>query len=77
VPVAVDLDFRLIDGNFLSIPEVGLEEVLQPMKPQSDRLRRAIDERFDSSVSEASMVEKRREDTPVRRRVLTRNTFYW
>jgi hypothetical protein len=47
---AVDFDFRLIDGDFLTSPAVRLEEVLQPMKPGSDRLVGPINERFDSPI---------------------------
>ena len=47
---AVNLDFRLIDGNLLPSPTVRLEKLLQPMKPLSDRLTRAVDKRFDSPV---------------------------
>ncbi len=32
--VAVDFDFRLIDGDLLAIPSVGLKEVFQSMKPR-------------------------------------------
>jgi hypothetical protein len=72
---AVDLDFRLIDGDFLAILAVRLEEVFEPVKPLSDRLIRPIDARFDPSVREASMIQKRREDTPLSRRVLTGKYF--
>jgi len=47
---AVDLDFRLIDGDFLATPAVRFEQILQPMKPLSDRLIRPIDKRFDPSI---------------------------
>jgi hypothetical protein len=38
---AVDLDFRLIDGDLLTNPAVRLEDVFQPVKPLSDRLIRS------------------------------------
>ena len=47
--LAVDLDFRLVDGDLLTNPAVRFEEVVQPMKPLSDRLVRPINERFDSA----------------------------
>ena len=47
---AVDLDFRLIDGHFLPLPAVRLEEMFQPMKPLPGRLIRPINERFDSPI---------------------------
>jgi hypothetical protein len=77
VLLAVDLEFRFIDGDLLAILAVRLEEVGQPMKPLSDCLVKSIDERFDSPILEASMVQKRREDTPLGRRVLTVNTCCW
>jgi len=47
---AVDLEFRLIDGDFLMSPAVWLEDVFEPMKSLSDRLVRAVNKRLDSSV---------------------------
>jgi hypothetical protein len=49
--------------------------MLQPVKPLSDRLVRPVNGRFDPPVREPSVVQKRREDTPTERRVLTRNYF--
>lgn len=43
-------DFRLVDGDLVSILAVGLKQVLQPVKPVSDRLVRAVNERFDLPV---------------------------
>ena len=54
---AISPNFRLIDGDFLSIPAVGLEEVIQSMKALSVRFIRTINKRFDSPVREASMVK--------------------
>ena len=73
--LAVDLDLRLVDGDLLTSPAVGLEQTFQPMEPLSDRLVRPINERFDSAVRQASVIQKRREDTPLGRRVLTRKYF--
>jgi hypothetical protein len=57
--MAVDLDFRLIDGYLLSVPAVGLEQVLTPVKLVSDRLVATVHERFDPPVRESSMIQKR------------------
>ena len=38
VPSAIDFNFRLTDGNFLTNPTVRLEDMFQLMKPPSDRL---------------------------------------
>ena len=73
--LAVDFDLRLVDGDFLTSPAVGLEERFQSVELLSDRLVRSINERFDSAVREASVIQKRRDDTPLRRRVLTRKYF--
>jgi hypothetical protein len=41
------------------------------MEPLSDRLVRPIHERFDLPAREANVIQKRREDTPAVRSVLT------
>ena len=53
----------LIDGHLLALLTVGLEEVLEPVKPPADRFVRAPDERLDPPVGESGVVQKRREDT--------------
>jgi len=77
VLVAVDFDFRLINGDFLTIPAVRLEAVLQPMGPVSDRFIRSVNERFDPVIREVSMVQKRRKDTPLVGVSSRQNTSYW
>jgi len=73
---AVDETKVETDGNFLTIPGVRLKEVMQPMKPLSDRLTRPIHKRFDPSIREANMAQKRHEDMPLCRRV-TGNISCW
>lgn len=69
---AVDLDLRFIDGHLLSGLVVRFKQVLQLLKPLSDHLMRLFHNRFDLSVRETSMIQKRREDMPTERRALTR-----
>jgi hypothetical protein len=71
----VDLGLRLVDGDLLTSPAVGLGEMFQSVEPLSDRVVRPIDERFDPAVREASVIQKRCEDTPFCRRALTREYF--
>jgi hypothetical protein len=73
--LAVDFDFRLIDGDLLTLLAVGCEQVLESMKPLSDCLVGALNEWFDLAVREVSMIQKSCEDTPLRRRVLTGKYF--
>lgn len=69
--LAVNDDLRLVDGRFLSLPAVQLEQVLQPVKPLPDRLVRAVNERFDPSVRKRRMIQNRRENTSTEQRALT------
>jgi hypothetical protein len=73
--LAVDVDLRLIYGDLLTSPAVRLEQMLQSVKPLSDRLVRPLDERFDPAVRQPCVLQKCREDTPPRRCVFTGKYF--
>jgi hypothetical protein len=48
--LAVDFDFRLVDGDLIVILAVRPEQMLQSVKPLPDRFVRPVDERFDPPV---------------------------
>ncbi|RRJ31392.1 hypothetical protein [Halocatena pleomorpha] len=64
--MAVDFDVRLIDSDLVLIPAVRLEQ-MQPMKPQSKLLVKAITERFNLAVRPHETA--RCEDMPTEQRI--------
>jgi hypothetical protein len=72
VLIAVNFDFRLIDGDFLAIPAVRFEEVFELMKPcliaRYDRSTNGLIRRYERPA----WYRNTGEVTPLPQRVLTK-----